>query len=212
MAAMLYQLALSDPLAFALIAVIIVLSLAIHEFAHAWMADRLGDPTPRVQGRVTLNPLAHLDPLGTLMLLFIGFGWGKPVQFDPYNLKNPIKDIALIAFAGPLSNILIALLFAVAFQFGALTFLGPLGTVLAAYVVSLNVMLAVFNLVPVFPLDGEKVLTAFLPKRTALEFHSFMERYGMFVLLFLIIPWTGVSPISRLISPIIQFVTQALLG
>lgn len=208
---MLFQLALSDPLAFAFIAVVIVLSLAVHEFAHAWMADRLGDPTPRVQGRVTLNPLKHLDPIGTIALLFIGFGWGKPVQFDPYNLKNPIKDIALIAFAGPLSNIIIAIVFAALFQLGILSYLGPLGNVLAAYVVSLNVMLAVFNLMPVFPLDGEKVLTALLPKRTAIEFHSFMERYGMFLLFFLIIPWSGVSPISRLISPIIELVTKTLL-
>lgn len=209
---MLFQLALSDPFAFILVAGTLILSLTLHEFAHAWAADRLGDPTPRLQGRVSLNPLAHLDPLGSLALLFLGFGWGKPVLFDPYNLKNPIRDVALIAFAGPLSNLLMALGFGLALQLGFLAPLGTLGTILALYVVSLNIMLAVFNLVPVYPLDGEKVLTAFLPKQTALEFHHFMERYGLFVLLFLIMPWNGTSPISRLISPLVNFVTSLLLS
>ena len=97
----------NNPLSFLFWLVALAMAITIHEFAHAYTADRLGDPTPRLQGRLTLNPLAHLDPLGTLMLLLVRFGWGKPVQFDPFNLKNPRKDGALISLAGPASNLLI---------------------------------------------------------------------------------------------------------
>ena len=105
----LLSLLFTDPLSFAVIAVGLVISITIHEFAHAFIADKLGDPTPRYQGRVTLDPRAHLDPFGTIAILLVGFGWGKAVQFDPFNLKNPVKDTALIALAGPVSNILLAL-------------------------------------------------------------------------------------------------------
>lgn len=94
---------LQNPIVFIMSAIGLVIAVTVHEFCHAFVADYLGDPTPRVQGRVTLNPLAHLDPFGTLALLFIGFGWGKPVEFDPYNLKHKTRDTALIALAGPVS-------------------------------------------------------------------------------------------------------------
>ncbi len=203
----------SSPIAFVILAVVLVASITIHEFAHAWAADHLGDPTPRSQGRITLNPLAHLDPLGTLAILLIGFGWGRPVVFDPYNLKNPVKDAALIALAGPASNLILATIVAVAFKLGLLGFLGAIGaSAIITLIVSLNVMLAIFNLVPVFPLDGEKILVALLPRTTAIEYSQFMRRYGMIVLLFLLAPWSGNSPISRLISPIIGFITNLLIG
>lgn len=203
----------TSPLAFAILATVLVASITIHEFAHAWIADRLGDPTPRSQGRVTLNPLAHLDPVGTVALVLIGFGWGKPVMFDPYNLKDPVKEGALIALAGPTSNLIIASIFALGFRLGAFAFLEPIGaSAIIMLIVSLNVMLAIFNLVPVFPLDGEKILIALLPKATAIEYRQFMQRYGMFVLLALLVPWGGISPISRLISPVISFITTFLVG
>src|SRR3972149_11313525 len=91
----------------------LIISITIHEFAHGFAADKLGDPTPRIQGRLTLNPKAHLDPFGTIMILLVGFGWGKPVQFDPYNLKDPRRDAALISLAGPASNIILAILLSI---------------------------------------------------------------------------------------------------
>lgn len=186
----------------------LLLSLAFHEFAHAWVADHLGDPTPRMQGRVTLNPLAHLDPLGTIALLFVRFGWGKPVQIDPFNFKNPIRDSALVAFAGPATNLVLAGLIA-----GLVRVVPVPEFILYALVqvAVINVVLAIFNLVPVHPLDGSKIVLPLLPRTLGLEYQQFMERYGMFLLIALIFPWAnGASPVSLLISPVIQFVTKLL--
>lgn len=205
---MLLSLLTSNPILFGIIAIGILLAITIHEFAHAWVADKLGDPTPRYQGRVTLNPMAHLDPIGTIAIFVAGFGWGKPVPFDPYNLKEPARDGALIALAGPLSNLLLATALA------ALIHLGILPTILVAaatIIMQINVMLALFNLVPIHPLDGSKIMMAILPKNSAYEYESFMERYGLFVLLFMILPWNGTSPVSQLISPAIDLVMRLLL-
>lgn len=202
----LISLLFADPLAFMVVAGALVASLTIHEFAHAWVADKLGDPTPRIQDRVTLNPLAHLDPLGTAALLFIGFGWGKPVQFDPYNLKDQVRDTALIALAGPASNLLLAVAAV------AVNLIIPLPTEIFFALVYFNVLLMVFNLVPVAPLDGSKIITALLPRETAYEYESLMNRYGMWILLFLLLPWNGRSVIGSFISPIIGSVTSLLLG
>lgn len=205
------NLLLANPIAFLILFPGLLISITIHEFAHALAADKLGDPTPRYQKRVTLNPLAHLDPLGTIMILLTSFGWGKPVEFDPYNLKNPVRDTALIALAGPLSNLVLATLLSVIIRLGVL----PVEWMYsAAYaVLFVNVSLAIFNLIPVYPLDGSKILVALLPAQTALEYEDFMHRYGFLVLLFLILPLVGgVSPVSQLVSPLITFVIQILLG
>ncbi|MCB9801934.1 MAG: site-2 protease family protein [Pseudomonadales bacterium] len=211
---MLIQLLFSNPAAFILIAVALVISLSIHEFAHAWTADKLGDPTARSQGRVTLNPLAHLDLLGTILIFFIGFGWGKPVPFDPYNLKKPLRDSALIALAGPVSNLLLAGGLSVLLHvFGSGTGLGSqIFEVFATLTIFYNVMLAVFNLIPVYPLDGSKVLLPLLPESIAHEYEQFMSRYGNIILLALIFPWNGSSAVSQLISPIIDAITGVLIG
>ena len=186
----------------------LLISLTIHEFAHAWVADRLGDPTPRAQGRVTLNPVAHLDPIGTLLLLFTRFGWGKPVEIDPFNLKHPVRDSAMIALAGPAVNLSLAVSLALIVR--AINLPESVGLAVVQVII-VNVVLAIFNLVPVHPLDGSKILVALLPKHTALEYELFMHRNGVFVLLGLLIPWTGsTSPMSQLISPVIRFVTQLL--
>lgn len=212
MTPMLISLLFESPVVFVILAGILIISLTIHEFAHAYITDKLGDPTPRAKNRVTLNPLAHLDPLGTAALFLIGFGWGKPVPFDPYNLKNPVKDAGLISFAGPGSNLLLALLLAIVYKLGLLGFLSSIGIeAILQYAISINVVLAVFNLVPIYPLDGEKILVAVLPKVTAIEYEQFMRRYGTYLLLFLILPWNGVSPLSQLISPVINLVIGWLI-
>jgi len=204
------NLLLSSPLEFFIAFGGLLLSLSCHEFAHAWVADHLGDPTPRMQGRVTLNPLAHLDPLGTVALLLVRFGWGKPVEIDPFNLQNPVRDSAVIAFAGPAMNLLIAGLLA------ALVHLVPLPQFVLfslVNVAAINVVLAIFNLVPVYPLDGSKIVLAILPRTLGLEYEEFMQRFGLFLMLGLIFPWyNGMSPISVLIFPVIRFVTGFLFG
>lgn len=206
-----FQLFFTDPLAFLLIFPGLLLSITIHEFAHAWTADKLGDPTPRHQGRVTLNPLAHLDPLGTLAMLLTRFGWGKPVEYDPYNLKNPVRDTAMIALAGPVSNLLVATGLALVLRLGLLPLEGiGLGLLQVLFI---NVALAIFNLIPVYPLDGSKILVALLPRRSAYEYDEIMHKYGMFILLLLIFPWAnGGSPVSQIISPIINVVVTVLSG
>ncbi len=204
----LLSLLFTDPLSFAVIAVGLVISITIHEFAHAFIADKLGDPTPRYQGRVTLDPRAHLDPFGTIAILLVGFGWGKAVQFDPFNLKNPVKDTALIALAGPVSNILLAL--ALSIIIGIFNLQGVAISILLP-LIFINVMLAIFNLVPVHPLDGGKILRAFLPKELALEYELVMNRYGTLILMALILPiFSSSSAISHLISPVINFVVTLL--
>ncbi len=203
------QLFFTNPLAFFIIFPGLLLSISIHEFAHALVADKLGDPTPRYQGRVTLNPLAHLDALGTLAMLVTRFGWGKPVEFDPYNLQNPLRDTALIAIAGPISNLIIAGGLAVLLHVLPLPLWLGLGV---SQILIINLVLAIFNLVPIHPLDGSKIAMALLPRQTAYEYEALMHKYGMVVLLLLIFPWAGgVSPVSQLIWPVISFVGSLLL-
>jgi Zn-dependent protease len=196
-----------NPLEFVFGIVAIILAIDIHEFSHAWAAEHLGDPTPRLQGRLTLNPLAHLDPLGTIMLVLIHFGWGKPVQFDPYNLRSPRRDGAMISLAGPTSNILLAILCSLVIRL-------PIPAIFTAFLVQLlifNVVLAIFNLVPIHPLDGFKVVEGILPPRQAAEWHE-LERYGMIFLLALLLPiFGGGALISRLISPVITSILTLLL-
>jgi Zn-dependent protease len=138
-------------------------------------------------------------------MLLTGFGWGRPAPFDPYNLKNPIKDAALIAAAGPASNILIALVAALVLKLGFVAGL-PILMMALVQLISLNIVLAVFNLIPVGPLDGAKIVLALLPAETAIEFEDFMSRYGIIVLGLLIFPWAGgASPVSQLVKPIVNF-------
>lgn len=200
----------TEPLAFVIWFVGLIIAITVHEFAHAFVADKLGDPTPRYQGRVTLNPLAHLDPIGTIAILLTRFGWGKPVQFDPYNLKNPVKDTALIALAGPVSNILIAFLISLILNSSLIASVPVVEGLFQVLII--NVVLAIFNLVPVHPLDGSKIIVAILPPDLARDYQDLMQRYGIFILLLLIFPWAGgTSPISQLIYPAINFVVNLLV-
>lgn len=189
-------------------AIAFIIALTIHEFSHAYVADKLGDPTPRSYGRLTLNPLAHLDPLGTLAILFIGFGWAKPVPFDPYNLRNPKQDSMLIALAGPASNLILAIILSLVIKIIPPTIISDI----LLYIMMGNIGIAIFNIIPVFPLDGEKILTGLLPNSLATEFQNIMRQYGTIILVLMLLPIAGgTSPIIALISPIISFVTSLLL-
>lgn len=201
-----------NPFEFFIITLMLIVAIAIHEFSHAAAADRLGDPTPRLAGRLTLDPRAHLDPIGSLLLLFVGFGWGKPVPFDPFNLRNPKKDSGLISFAGPFSNLLMAAAASLVFRFldaVPIMFSGAVGDILSLFIY-FNVLLAVFNLVPIHPLDGFKVVAGLLPKKYYSEWLS-LERYGMIFLILMIVPFFGNSPIITLISPVVNFLLSFLL-
>ncbi len=187
----------------------LIIAITIHEFAHAFAADKLGDPTPRASGRLTLNPLAHLDPVGTIMLLIFRFGWGKPVIFDPYNLAHPRRDAGIISLAGPVSNLVLALILSLVLRFLPL----PLLLYPVLYITALlNITLAVFNLVPVYPLDGEKILAALLPRDLAYEYQAVMSRYGTIILIMMILPVFGTAPVISLITPAIEFLTRLFLG
>jgi len=201
-----------------------VIAITVHEAAHAWMSDRLGDPTARLMGRLTLNPIAHYDPIGTTMLLVlvtmralgfpvIPFGWAKPVQFDPYNLKNPRRDSALISFAGPATNLILAVILALVLNIST-SFLLPSSilTNLLIPVIALNVILAIFNLVPIHPLDGGKIFVGLLPPEEAHDADVFLSRYGILILFFLIFfSFRGTSPLFFVISPVIDFILGILL-
>lgn len=194
-----------------------VVAITIHEASHAWMADRLGDPTARLMGRLSLNPLVHYDPIGTTLLLglsimralgapVIPFGWAKPVEFDPYNLKNPRRDSAVISFAGPASNLILALIVSLLARFY------PLFSLIAVPFIILNVSLAIFNLIPIHPLDGGKILVGLLPKKYAYTIDTFLSKFGTIFLFLLILPsFGGSSPISQLISPVINLFLVMLI-
>lgn len=166
-----------------LLAPLFAMAISFHEYAHAWMADRLGDPGPRWAGRLTLNPLKHLDLWGTLMLLFIGIGFAKPVMVDARNFRDPVRDMMRVALVGPVANLILAVVFAV-----ILRTLGPaLGPVWDRFLfqgVWLNVALAFFNFLPIPPLDGSRIVSAFVGWRTR-YFLAQMEPYGFLVLILL---------------------------
>ena len=192
-----------DPKAFFLLVVVVAFSLLIaitvHEFSHALMANRLGDPTAKRMGRLSLNPIKHLDPLGTLMLLLVGFGWGKPVPINPgYFRMNPRRGMALSAFAGPLSNLALAAVLGVIIRSGAVAWHSPweytpflswepgwVAADIIGYIILYNLILAVFNFIPIAPLDGFNILVGILPRRQS-EALARLEQYGPILLLVLV--------------------------
>lgn len=181
--------------------VALIMSIIIHEMAHGYMANWLGDPTARLSGRLSPNPLVHIDPLGSVILpalLFISnagfvFGWAKPVPYNPYNLTDQRYGEAKVAAAGPLMNFAVALIFGTLIRFSEVFSLSSSFVALAAYIVFINILLALFNLLPFPPLDGSKIITALLPFKQAMQYQNFLrtiERYGiliLFLVLFLLI-------------------------
>lgn len=192
-------------LEFFIFVIVLALAISLHEAAHCYMADYLGDPTPRALGRLTLNPIVHLDPIGfglPFLLRLIGspiaFGWGRPAPFDPYNLKNPKKDTLLIALAGPASNIILAVIVAIIYH---LIPTSALFTSFTEIFVSLNLSLALFNLLPISPLDGSKI---FLKNPS--------NSNNLLLLMLFIFPIiNGHSLASLIISPIFNFLYSLLL-
>ncbi|MBP0955182.1 MAG: site-2 protease family protein [Oscillospiraceae bacterium] len=170
--------------------------IPVHECAHALVADKLGDPTPRNQGRITLNPFAHLTLWGSIMLVFVGFGWGKPVSVNPNNFKHPKRDMALTALAGPASNLLLAFLAMIVYKVVLFTVYYSSDVSLSYYltivfylVVVLNISLAVFNFIPIPPLDGAKIFGAVIPERIYFK----IMRYEQFIIIaVLILIYTGI--------------------
>ena len=182
---------------------VLLFALVFHEFSHGWVANKLGDPTAKYSGRLTLNPIAHLDMMGSLMILFVGFGWAKPVPVDSRYLANPRTDMMKIAFAGPASNLLLAFIAGTFIRFTGN--LGPLSSMLMMFT-QINIMLAVFNMIPVSPLDGSQIFSGLLI-RTNPELVRNLQIYGPQILLaaILIGYFTPVSPISWIMRPFVNF-------
>jgi len=189
------------------------MSVVLHEVSHGYAAYKMGDPTAKLAGRLTLNPLAHLDWMGSFLVPLLAylsagfmFGWAKPVPYNPYNLRNQKYGDALVAVAGPISNLALALIFGIIFRYSALwgltneIFLSACQTIIL-----LNLVLAIFNLVPIPPLDGSKILFAFLPYRY-IEFRRTLERYSfVFILFFIFFLW-------KLIVPLVFFLFSFITG
>jgi Zn-dependent protease len=194
----------SNPLMFFMFLLALLSAITIHECSHAIAADYLGDPTGRIQGRISLNPLVHLDLYGMVFLLFFGFGWGKPVQFDPFNLKNPRRDAALISIAGPVSNFILAIILSI------IAHLWTAGILILTPFITINVMLGVFNLVPVHPLDGFKIVGGILSREQAASWYQ-LERYGYLFLLLLILPIGNGNMLSSVIGPVVNTLIRLLL-
>lgn len=206
--------------------VALLVGITFHEFSHALVADRLGDGTARRLGRLSLNPLAHLDPIGTAMLLLVGFGWGKPVPVNPLAFgSNAFKGMSLVALAGPLSNTAVASVAALPFKMGILAWRSPSMTTLFSrgpegfladllwFIVFYNLILAVFNLIPLAPLDGSKVALGLLPRDAARSFAR-LEPWGPGILLSVILldAFANLGILSQTILPAVNFLAKVLVG
>jgi Zn-dependent protease len=197
-------------LTFVVSIIILVMSVVIHELSHGYMAEFLGDPTPRLQGRLTLNPLKHLDLFGSLIVPILTsmvgftFGWAKPIQWNPYNVANKRWGELSIAIVGPLSNFFIAIVFGLVVRF-----FGPSLSVsfiqISFYVIAINIVLAIFNLIPLPPLDGSKVLFSILPP-SMIKVRETLERYSIFFFLIL------VFFLWRFVEPVIPWVFRLITG
>jgi Zn-dependent protease len=198
----------------------ILLALTLHEYAHAYVAYRYGDDTAKLAGRLTLNPLAHLDLLGTLMIFIVRFGWAKPVPVDPTRLRDPKKDMLWISAAGPLANMFLALASGLLLRIG-LSIAGPtaehsfagLFLLMLFWSLRINLALAVFNILPIAPLDGSKILFGLLPpEHEHIAVH--LQRYGPFILIGLIFlgRTAGVPVLGALIWPFVDFFSKIFAG
>ncbi len=189
---------------------VLLFALVFHEFSHGWVANKLGDPTAKYSGRLTLNPIAHLDMMGSLMILFVGFGWAKPVPVDSRYLANPRTDMMKIAFAGPASNLLLAFIAGTFIRFTGN--LGPLSSMLMMFT-QINIMLAVFNMIPIHPLDGSQIFSGLMVRKNP-DLVLKLQIYGPQILFGLILfgMLTRISPIWWLMSPFVNFFMLLFVG
>lgn len=192
----------------------VIIAITFHEFAHAWTAYKLGDNTPMYQGRLNLNPLSHIDPIGLVMLIVAHFGWGKPVQINPNNFNGKYSlsaSEAIVSVAGPLANFIVAILFAIIYalliKFMGLQFMMSTGGVIVEYIIILNIGLGVFNLIPIPPLDGSKILMHFLPYNAKVWFES--KQY-IFYIVFLLLFVTGIA--VNIVAPVNYFLYEQLMN
>lgn len=187
----------------------VIIAMTFHEFAHAWVADKLGDTTPRAQGRLTLNPLSHIDPFGIILLLFANIGWGKPVQINPRNF-NSNKSIetceALVSLAGPLINLILAFIFMIIYY--ALFWFTECSEIILLvvfYAITVNIGLGVFNLLPIPPLDGSKIFAKFLPYNAK----AWIDRNMQYIYIFFLILWIT-NVLSWIVSPVITVIFDGM--
>lgn len=207
-------------------AITLIIAFTIHEFAHAWAADSFGDSTPRINGRLTLNPLAHLDPIGSIMLLLVGFGWAKPVPVNTYTLRQRAPSALMwVSLAGPLSNFLLALIAAVPFQLGFITSndimmafpaepsILPTAAGFLIDFLAINLVLGLFNLIPIPPLDGDKIAEFFMPDSWK-NITARIRPYGpmVLILLFMVGPRVGVDLLGWIIRKPLYFLMNILIG
>jgi len=224
-----------DPFAavvfFSAIVTALILGISFHEFSHAYIADTLGDGLPRRMGRVTLNPLAHLEPMGTLLMLLVGIGWGRPVPVNPYNTRNPKAALGLTAAAGPVSNFVVAAIAGLPIKLDLVPWSSPFNqsnalvlalggwqfdeylSVYLSAIVLFSLILGVFNLIPIAPLDGFKVAVGFLPSGLSESFAQ-LERYGPIILItLLVLPFlTGTFFLFEIMEPVIKLLANLFAG
>lgn len=198
----------------------LVIAFTVHEFAHAWTANSFGDRTPRDNGRLTLNPLVHLDLVGSLLLLVAGFGWAKPVPVNPYVLNRHSRSAFMwVSLAGPLSNLFLAIMAAIPLRLGLIQYQIPSSRIIptayefAIEFIVINLALMLFNLIPLAPLDGEKVLDFFLPNNLRQGWEK-IKQYGPIILLALIfvLPMIGIDIISMVLTPALSGLLRLLIG
>jgi len=207
---------LLDPDYLITLAILYLTSFPIHEWAHAWTAYQLGDDTAAMRGRLTINPLAHLDPIGALSLVFFGFGWGKPVPVSPYRLRGNMRTSwALVSAAGPFSNLVLAMLGSIPFRMGWLSLSMSSGSVISLaniliQFILINLTLMLFNLIPIPPLDGSRVLAWLLPSSWASVMDR-MERFGGMGLMLILYLLSRLGLLSLIINPLMNFMIHALL-
>lgn len=193
----------------------LLIALTIHEFAHAFTSYKLGDPTPKIQGRLNLNPLSHVEPFGLIMLFLFKFGWGRAVEIDPSYYRNRRKGTILVALAGPLANIVTAFVLLWLMVLSALTIRNEFVSTLLNWAFNFNIFLAIFNLIPIPPLDGSKILAGLLPGRLSYQYQVVFGQWGIFLLfLFIATPISSyvLYPMADFISGILWAIVSTVLG